>query len=70
MEWKILSAEGNIVSGLLGNEIIASGEAFASTVAEATSTGSAFSISNGVYFIRGQFVNVEDETLILDQYTN
>ena len=68
---EILSAEGNIVSGLLGNEIIASGESFASTIAEdATSTGSAFSISNGVYFIRGQFVNVEDETLILDQYTN
>ena len=68
---EILSAEGNIVSGLLGNEIIASGEAFASTIAEdATSTGSSFSISNGVYFIRGQFVNVEDETLILDQYDN
>jgi hypothetical protein len=68
---EILSAEGNIVSGLLGNEIIASGEAFASTISEsATSTGSAFSISNGVYFIRGQFVNVADETLILDQYTN
>ena len=68
---EILTIEGNIVSGLLGNEVIASGEAFASTVAEdATSTGSAFSISNGVYFIRGQFVNVDDETLILDQYTN
>jgi hypothetical protein len=68
---EILTVEGNIVSGLLGNEIIASGEAFASTIAEeATSTGSAFSISNGVYFIRGQFVNVADETLILDQYTN
>jgi len=68
---EILSAEGDIVSGLLGNEVIASGEAFGSTIAtSATSTGSAFSISNGVYFIRGQFVNVEDETLILDQYTN
>ena len=68
---ELLTAEGNIVSGLLGNEIIASGQAFGSTIAEdATSVGSAFSISNGVYFIRGQFVNVEDETLILDQYTN
>ena len=66
-----IAAEGNIVSGLLGNEIIASGEPFGSTIAEdATSVGSSFSISNGVYFIRGQFVNVEDETLILDQYTN
>ena len=66
-----IAAEGDIISGLLGNEVIASGEPFASTVAEnATSTGSAFSIVNGVYFIRGQFVNVDDETLILDQYTN
>ena len=37
---------------------------------DATSTGSSFSIVNGVYFIRGQFVNVADETLILDQYSN
>jgi hypothetical protein len=66
-----IAASGNILSGLLGNEIIASGEPFGSTVAEnATSTGSAFSIINGVYFIRGQFVNVDDETLILDQYSN
>ena len=66
-----IAAEGDIVSGLLGNEIIASGEPFCSTLAEdATSTGSSFSIVNGVYFIRGQFVNVADETLILDQYSN
>ena len=66
-----IAAEGDIISGLLGNELIASGEPFGSTVADnATSTGSAFSIINGVYFIRGQFVNVDDETLILDQYSN
>ena len=66
-----LVAEGNIISGLLGNQIIASGEPFANTISRnATSVGSAFSIVNGVYFIRGQFVNVSDETLILDQYTN
>ena len=64
-------AEGQIVSGLLGNDIIASGNPFASTIAnQATSIGSAFSIVNGVYFIRGQFVNVSDETLVLDQYSN
>ena len=34
----------------------------------ATSTAASFSISNGVYFIRGNFVNVEDETIILSQY--
>jgi len=53
------------------NTIIASGEAFASTIAtNATSIGSAFSISNGVYFAKGQFLNVNDETILLDQYDN
>lgn len=56
---------------LLGNNVIAQNEPFAITVASnATATGSAFSISNGVYFVRGNFVNVLNETLILDQYTN
>ena len=32
--------------------------------------GSAFQIENGIYFIRGNFVNVDRETLILDQYSN
>lgn len=60
-----------ITSGLLGNTSIASGQPFAVTLANnSTATGSCFSITNGVYFIRGQFVNVETETLILDQYTN
>ena len=53
------------------NTIIASGEAFASTIStNATSIGSAFSISNGVYFAKGQFLNVSDETILLDQYNN
>jgi hypothetical protein len=60
-----------IASGLLGNTSIAAGSAFANTIASnSTSTGSSFSISEGVYFIRGQFVNVDSETLILDQYSN
>ena len=29
-----------------------------------------FAISNGVYFLRGHFVNVYDQILILDQYNN
>jgi len=53
------------------NTIIASGEAFATTIAlNATSIGSAFSISNGIYFAKGQFLNVSDETILLDQYGN
>ena len=60
-----------ITSGLLGNTSISSGSPFAITIANnATSIGSAFNISEGVYFIRGQFVNVSTETLILDQYTS
>jgi hypothetical protein len=60
-----------ISSGLLGNTSIASGQPFAVTLANnSTATGSSFNITNGVYFIRGQFVNVDTETLILDQYNN
>jgi hypothetical protein len=61
----------SISSGLLGNSTISAGSPFGITVANnATSIGSAFSITDGVYFVRGQFVNVNSETLILDQYTN
>ena len=60
-----------IISGLLGNTNIPVGSAFASTIQNnAAATGSAFQIDNGVYFIRGNFVNVSRETLILDQYSN
>ena len=60
-----------ISSGLLGNTSIAAGQPFAVTIANtSTTTGSAFNITEGVYFIRGQFINVQTETLILDQYNN
>jgi hypothetical protein len=53
------------------NTIISEGESFASTIpTNSTSIGSAFSISNGVYFAKGQFLNVNDETILLDQYSN
>jgi hypothetical protein len=48
-----------------------SGEPFASTISQNShSFGSAFSVSNGVYYLRGHFVNVSTQTIILDQYTN
>jgi hypothetical protein len=54
-----------------GNAVITAGTAFASLISEdATSTGSAAFIDNGVYFIRGTFVEVSKQTLILDYYTN
>ena len=66
-----LSCDQVITSGLLGNTTIEAGSAFASTLAAgAAVTGSSFQIQDGVYFIRGQFVNVATETLILDQYGN
>ena len=36
----------------------------------ATKTGSSASISEGIYFIRGYFIKVPTETLILDKYSN
>ena len=54
-----------------GNTTINSGTAFASLISsESTSTGSAAFIGKGVYFIRGYFVSVNDENIILDYYTN
>ena len=50
---------------------IAAGEGFAKTLTEnANAVGSAFALSNGVYFLRGFFVDVQDQILILDQYDN
>ena len=58
-------------SGLLGNSTISAGSPFANTIpANATATGSVFQIENGVYFVRGNFVNVNKESLVLDQYSN
>jgi len=49
-----LTCNSIITSGLLGNSTIPSGSPFAVTLAiNATATGSAFQIQDGVYFIRG-----------------
>ena len=53
------------------NTFISAGEGVVETIAtNATSTGSAFGLSDGVYFLRGYFVDVFDQIMILDQYTN
>ena len=78
------STSDNATQTLLDNEVlltgdnitfattfIAAGEGFAKTLTEnANAVGSAFALSNGVYFLRGFFVDVEDQILILDQYGN
>ena len=68
---ELLTADSDIVSGPNNNAYIPTGESFASCIAQgATSTAASFSISNGVYFIRGNFVNIHDETILLSQYDN
>ena len=54
-----------------GNSFISADEGFAKTIAvNACSIGSAFRISEGVYFLRGYLVTVDSDILILDQYDN
>ena len=63
-----LFADENII---YGNTTINAGTPFASLVSlNATSIGSAASIGDGVYFIRGYFVSVSNQTILLDEYTN
>ena len=65
---ELLSVNKDILSA---NTTIASGEAFASTLASnALSSGSIFSVSQGIYFGRGQFLNVNDQSIILSQYSD
>ena len=61
----------DILSGAESSTFIPAGESLASTISvDSTSTGSAFSINEGVYFIRGNFVTVNTETILLSQYDN
>ena len=54
-----------------GLSTINAGEVFASlTTIDATSIGSAALITKGVYFIRGYFVNVDEQKIVLDPYKN
>ena len=63
-----LTANENVV---YGTTTILAGTPFASTISlNASSTGSAAFIGKGVYFVRGYFVQVSDQTLLLDYYTN
>ena len=65
-----LSSNTTITSGLLGNTAITAGSPFGATIsADAAITGSSYSIQEGVYFVRGQFIQCQAGTLILDQYS-
>jgi hypothetical protein len=54
-----------------GISSIRSGTSLATTIiSNSTATGSAAKIGEGIYFLRGFFVNVPAQTVILDQYNN
>ena len=54
-----------------GTTTITNGSDFATAISSgATSIGSAFTITQGVFFARGAFIEVLPETIILEQYTN
>ena len=65
---ELLECTENIV---YGSTTINTGTAFASLISsDANSIGSAASIGDGIYFIRGFFARVAKQTIILDEYTN
>ena len=54
-----------------GNTTVSAGETIATVVSEnATSIGSLASLRQGVFFVRGTFVDVADSDILLDPYTN
>jgi hypothetical protein len=65
---EVLNLVDNFVKGAL---VIQANQGFALTASEnSTSTGSSIAVSEGVYFLRGTFVEVDDQLLVLDPYTN
>ena len=54
-----------VVGGIVANSSSATLQA-----SSATATGSAANIEEGVYFVRGQFVRVTAQRIVLDKYTN
>lgn len=51
--------------------VLNQGNSICTTISNnSTSVGSSVKLSSGIYFIRGFFVNVPDQSIILDQYTN
>ena len=54
----------------LNTSISANSQFARCSITNATSTGTSFSVNEGVYFIRGFFVKTVASTIILDQYSN
>ena len=65
------SGTANDASKFTDGEIITSGQTAASTAVVSTCvTGSAVNIDAGTYYINGFFVNVDQQTLVLEKYSN
>ena len=77
------SGPDNVDSGLLddenliveetftyGNTAVNAGETVFKLIDNGQATGSAVALSTGVYFIRGQFVQVPTDKIVLDPYDN
>jgi hypothetical protein len=63
----LLLEENLVTSSIFFN----AGESIASLLPlNATSFASSFEVTSGVYYLRGHFVNVKKQLIILDQYTN
>jgi len=56
--------------GMVGGGTNPQGDGQASTISNPVGKGSAVSITEGVYFISGCFIQVPANTIILDKYTN
>ena len=68
LDGEVLLTKSNIV---YGNTTIGADTGVATLLSSnAIAVGSAAFIVEGVYFIRGTFVNVSEQTIILDHYTN
>lgn len=50
--------------------VFQSGEGIANTTLDCSAVGSGVILSSGIYFIRGSFVEVNDQVLILDPYSS
>ena len=73
-EVSFLNDGENIVteeSFIYGNTQVTAGETVATLIdQDASKVGSAVSIADGVFFIRGHFVNVTADKIVLDPYSN
>lgn len=66
-----LETSANVTISTGETVVFTEGETIAATIASnCNSVASSVTVSDGVYFIRGNFVNVYKQTLLLEQYSN